>query len=114
MSVLNEFPPGAVTPASLFLVARGRATLAALTVFYRDTGLAYVQVHDTIGTPTTATLKGGAGREVNATDTVELDIDWGIHPRLFKEGITIALSSTQYTYTASPKLMIIDPQWGHT
>ncbi len=111
-ATLDQNSAGAIVAAQKFTLKNAPGSLASLKVDYKGAGVSYVQLHNVLsgGSPSTATMLEGGGIPVDSVTQLLLFRDWP-YPLDFSAGITVALSSTQNTYTASGQTMIASGQW---
>lgn len=111
-ATLSQSAAGPIVAAQKFTLKNAAGRLASLKVQYKGTGVSYLQLHDVVsgGTLSDATMLEGGGIPVDDVTQLILLRDWP-YPLKFDAGITVALSSTPNTYTASAQTMIASGQW---
>jgi len=111
LAVITETAAGAITPAAKFTLKSSAGRLRWIRVGYRGTGTAYVIFHDaaSTGAIVSGTIKG-FGYYITAASP-DKTISFADAPRSFAAGISVALSTTQDTYTASVETMVVEGGW---
>lgn len=111
----NQTPTGAPPIGTSILLYAGSGTALAADVAYLGAGAAFVQIHDlgvsTVG-PTTASMLG-IGYPVDVAVgplAPTLPLQWP-EGRRFSNGFTVALSTTQNTFTASAETISAFGRW---
>lgn len=105
---------GSVAPAAKIQIVAGPARLLAVDLSFADSGgSCYVQLHDVLaaGTISDATMVMPFGVPLDGTTQLVQLLSWGPDAWLFQRAVTLAASSTRYTYTASAVKFVAKGRW---
>src|SRR5262245_2989909 len=109
-----QSPLGSVTPAAKIQLVAGSVRLLAVDLSFADSGgSCYVQLHDVLaaGSISDATMVMPFGVPVDGTTQLIQLLSWGPDAWLFQTAVTLAASSTRYTYTASTVKFVAKGRW---